>query len=455
MASMPLVGTYKRYKAGIQKLVTWLGESANRCRSQSTAKKSPKKVANTAKKVTTAELVELAKVIVDSKSPVVEIGIDILDVCKDAINGRSSASKWYQAIAKQNLTSKEAEVLAASNNSHLHFLKILENVFETLRREHKARRPKRKKQVPKLASDTDDLTNLYQHLQLGDLESDDEGTAPPQARSTPTPTHSASDGPTYELDNEAEDKSFALYCSFKDFFDIRMYDGNMTFMAAAKVTQAAMMLNSESARAFEDAHPDLTTFDMIINHLGCHSFLHVATWTQLKEYTEDTRSRIPSHEESSDLLCMRAWRVLNKFRQIQRYVWVSDDERQCAPFFGKKPEETWPSHPLSKVLIDVAFKIRETYPWLLTESWDFDRCGRFAGLASVLDPYTRQLLAIMRFKTFDAADVASTQIYLDIFDALQGDMPRGLSEAQMTVEHAKADEQADHDRLSEELGLDN
>lgn len=68
----------KRYKAGTSKLVTWLAESAQLCdrRQNATVKKSQRR------KVSTDELLVFAQRVVDSKDPIIEITVDILDITK-------------------------------------------------------------------------------------------------------------------------------------------------------------------------------------------------------------------------------------------------------------------------------------------------------------------------------------------------------------------------------------
>lgn len=127
-----------------------------------------------------------AQHIVDSKVRTIEISVDILDVTKvseksvsntakwltshqDAISGREQAAKWYTALGEDTLGDNGLS-LDAANDSHQYFLKALRQIFDILRKEHKSRCPKRKKRMPVLASDTNDLTNLYVRIKMRGIE---------------------------------------------------------------------------------------------------------------------------------------------------------------------------------------------------------------------------------------------------------------------------------------------
>jgi hypothetical protein len=73
-----LIPTDKRNKSGTSKLVTWLSESAKRCdrHAQVTPKKSQLPT------LSTENLVLFAQRIVDSKDPIIEIAVYILDITK-------------------------------------------------------------------------------------------------------------------------------------------------------------------------------------------------------------------------------------------------------------------------------------------------------------------------------------------------------------------------------------
>lgn len=114
MASIPLVDTYKRYKAGTKRLVNWLATSVEILNTKSNH-------ARISKKVTVADLIIYATRIVEARDPRIEIDVSILDVTKDAITGRALAATWYQELASET----DSGGLHAANVSHRHFLNVL------------------------------------------------------------------------------------------------------------------------------------------------------------------------------------------------------------------------------------------------------------------------------------------------------------------------------------------
>lgn len=162
-------------------------------------------------------------------------------------------------------------------------------MFEILNREHKARRPKRKKQMPTLASVENDLTNLYQHLHLEDLsqemENDDKGVS-----TAPVSQPVLQDHAEFELDNQREDDLFAAWCFLKDVSDIRMHvkqvwreykKGELSFLAAAKVATFAMCVCFELGQQFAECHPEVSDFDKLIDTIGAQHFYTTAANAQV------------------------------------------------------------------------------------------------------------------------------------------------------------------------------
>ena len=124
MAPSALLGRYKLYKAGTNKLVQWLAHSASRCCDISTIIKASDSRPATAPKdslaiqVRTQELIKLAEAIAGSDPPV-EIPIAILDIAKDVIAGREECAEWYASQSIQGGSTLEKE-----NESHRYFIMV-------------------------------------------------------------------------------------------------------------------------------------------------------------------------------------------------------------------------------------------------------------------------------------------------------------------------------------------
>ena len=89
---------------------------------------------------------------VAAKDPRVEIPLHILDFTKDVLTGRTSCVEFYSSLSQG--ADLDPSLLAA-NASHKHFLGVLVQVFDILKKEHKVRQPKWKKKMPELATDID------------------------------------------------------------------------------------------------------------------------------------------------------------------------------------------------------------------------------------------------------------------------------------------------------------
>ncbi|EME38253.1 hypothetical protein DOTSEDRAFT_161092 [Dothistroma septosporum NZE10] len=140
MSDYTLVNTYKRYKAGTQKLVRWLTESASRCHTDSPNSSRKPRVA---RKIRTAELVACTEHIVAAKDPRVEVPPDILDVTKVVITGCTCCVEFYASLSQG--ADLDPSLLAA-NASHKHFLGVRVQIFDILTKEHETRRPERRKE---------------------------------------------------------------------------------------------------------------------------------------------------------------------------------------------------------------------------------------------------------------------------------------------------------------------
>ena len=128
MASPGLLGRYKLYKTGTNKLVQWLAHSASRCcdlttiiKSTGSGGKSKPSQANadsSAVRLRTQELIKLAQAIADSDPPV-EISQTILDITKDVIAGREECAGWYASQTVQ-----VGDKIEKENETHRYFIMV-------------------------------------------------------------------------------------------------------------------------------------------------------------------------------------------------------------------------------------------------------------------------------------------------------------------------------------------
>ena len=156
MSENSLVNRYKRYKAGTTKIATWLSNSARHCQDITTILPSLRAANNASKqakknktispsategKVTTAQLVKLAEIVV-SRS--VTISEDILGTLKDVIAARQVCAKWYGSLPGSNVGS-----LAEKNSKHKHCIDVLQEVLRLLETAHEAQSSTRRSKPTK------------------------------------------------------------------------------------------------------------------------------------------------------------------------------------------------------------------------------------------------------------------------------------------------------------------
>ena len=205
MATIPLVDRYRRYKRGSDKLVEWLKSSARRA-VPTPAVHRPLHV---------DDLVVLAQSICEIK-PAVNIPQEILLVTSDVIDGRRVCANFYAGLDPK--TSNLDTDLGKRNKSHHYFISILEHVQRLLQvSAHAVTKKSAKSQ--KVDEDGKSVqNNLFVYLDLEEpapaaILDSQQSSVPQKARPAPKVV----------LDNEEEDRSFALWCFLKDAQDIRKF----------------------------------------------------------------------------------------------------------------------------------------------------------------------------------------------------------------------------------------
>lgn len=371
----------------------------------------------------------------------------LLTHIQDAINGRTQAAKWYAALAKDSSGSNGSSI-GESNSSRQYFLKVLQQVFEILRKEHKSRRPKRKKAMPVLASDTNDLTDLYQHLEIEDTSLYVGPVTSALAPKSKKTSAKAGKGQEYELDNEKEEKLFEIWCLLSDLFEIRAYArsvwssynaGEISLIAACKMTENTMTMGYSLSSSFKKRHEDLRSFDRIIHFIGAGSFYLGAVYRQIN-YDIARRSgqdhKEPSAVEWSDLLCVHAWRGLSDFRDLQDYVWMSEGAHRKT-YGDKKPLFKYPGHPFSKILANLAFQMKAAFPDMARFVMEEKGEMHSHDIMSTLDAFTLEMFCFCRTRKMSTGHVSASQVYLEMYDALDGDMGRCFRELGELIERAE------------------
>ncbi|KAK4617707.1 hypothetical protein CLAFUW4_12592 [Fulvia fulva] len=443
MDAILLIDTYRRYKASTNKLLRWLLDSAQEASSKSARTKAGSKTTSHApsRKLKVDELVQLALIIIAADPTTIDIPIDILDITHDVIKGRRFSCKWYSNLTASNKAHKAEEVIE-SNSRHQHFIGVLEKGDEILRKEAKSRRPKRKKKI-ELATDVDDLTNLYLHLELQDLPSDDENSqGPSQRKAKPTNKTKAE---KIELEggfdeDGTEEQLFALYCHLQFLGELRMQtrkvwqdclDGRITFLLACQIFDQAVSIGFMLARRFEAQYPDIKSFDVVAVKLGFHQYVAEAREadTRVGYMSSLAGSSMTAHDVAMDhrrqFLMQPAWCALQDVRDLSRYIHRRAGGKD---YDGRVPASVFPGHPFAKILLQVAGDLRPTFATLAVGK-ECHTCHCRTQNA-VSDMYSRELGEYMFYANMTTGLVIATTLYMDLYDALGGDLDRGLREIQ-------------------------
>ncbi|KAK3616710.1 hypothetical protein LTR56_025777 [Elasticomyces elasticus] len=253
---IPISDRYSRYKAGTTKITRWLKTAANSC--GDLGKSLAVLCTADDAEATARDLIHLTTVIATSTKSRVQIPLEILVVVKDG--------HWRAYAGTDRHVDGETE---KANQRHRKFIKVPKQVISILRPKYKARLPKSyKKKHGKLELEKAAiLDNIYEYL---DLEDPKAPTITPTDRvgdsvASGPPTHTSDEKSLLEHLEEAE-KIFALWCFFKDYYDLCGFlgnawqeykDGTLSFETVCRVTDTAFMLMEKASTLLAVQYPDL------------------------------------------------------------------------------------------------------------------------------------------------------------------------------------------------------
>lgn len=339
MAADPFADRYRRYKAGTKKVVHWLTTAAKQCGNivdllACTSLCGSDVAQRDSTELSVKDLVRLAEAIAASKSPKIEIPLEILVITEDVIGGREACAGWYATTKSGSGGETEKQ-----NKGHRNFIDALKRLLAVLKSKYEERLPKRLKQKPeKMRQMKEDLVqNIYEHL---DIEQPTE--APLGSRRTKFPLTSAKSqngqqSPTQNaplLDVDETDKAFALWCFFKDQHDVcellkeawqEYTNGKLNFPTVCNVTDFAFILMKKASTSFTRDYPCFKDMQDINNYLGfglstLGGGLTILAYRE-KKVSSDVHSSPPLHE----LFCIKAACVMQDFRDM-----VCSQNRRCA-----------------------------------------------------------------------------------------------------------------------------
>jgi len=307
MAEHKLIGRYKLYKDGQDKLLRWLIRAARRHQDIKTIQdlqvdESGGITSTSRTWAALATAVSAAKVIVPAQ---------IIKIAAEVITGREAAAAWYEAL---NAASDGQLVVA--NRRHAYFIGVLKNVYRVLQSTTPGEQaPQATMPTPSSeeASDTDRLQNLFELLQLDDTPSIEQN-APMH-----TLSESASVSHDISLVDEEEDvrndKVFAVWCHLEDLNALRTFiestwtkyaQGDRTVLLAGCVADTGFSLMRRAHEEFTALHDDLGEYDAMLELLGLSLDTSDEDVTQAQPISEEhSATRVPD-SGTADLACKGA-----------------------------------------------------------------------------------------------------------------------------------------------------
>ncbi|KXT15453.1 hypothetical protein AC579_10607 [Pseudocercospora musae] len=265
--STPVGGRYDLYKEGSDRLVRWVVKTALTCR-RSIVKLSRNKVS-------VKDLLKCAELISTWDHPPIEVPFAMIELAADVIAGRSTAVDFYSSHQQKS----EAE--RASDAGHIHFVRALMQVRDSLQKARSRRKSKAKKHFPKSMGDegdadrtTDHLSNLFDHLQVE--EPSIEAWSKPTRKKAESATQLVSEPITLEV-NEQEEKRFALWCLLQDMEELRAFIkqtwlehrncNTVSLVAASAVAETGFGIMRRMEADFVLKYPDLDTHQNALRFL--------------------------------------------------------------------------------------------------------------------------------------------------------------------------------------------
>ncbi|KAK5767691.1 hypothetical protein LTS12_002193 [Elasticomyces elasticus] len=301
----PIANRCKRYKAGTNKLIRWLYIK--------TAASAGQSVTTTP---STQDLLRQAETIVTA-TPKIEIPLEMIVIAEDVIEGRQVCAEWYSA----NEDGADEEV-QRQNSSHRNFIAVLRQILDKLQQayDERANRGKKVKSAVTAASKAEVLRNIYDYLDIEQPSATPLGGATTGCNKSAKSASQPSQMPDIHVrDLEEADKAFAVYCLFKDQYDVAQYlkvawddhvAGKIAFCTVCELTNAGSLLMREASNTFVAEYPTLAGMFDITEFLGFSVATLAEGLTTLTFCSKKFNSASHSDPALHELFCIRAYRVL-------------------------------------------------------------------------------------------------------------------------------------------------
>jgi hypothetical protein len=352
--------------------------------------------------------------------------LQVLAAGRRAVTLRTRCASWF----KQKLG---GESQSRQNDSHAHFIQVLEEVLEIL--EWNTIEPAAQPANPGLAvpdaNETQEskvLGSRFAALELEDYDSDD-GTEP-----TPTPTTPSTKTPpsrTFNLDDvvdEEEEKFFHIFCMFEDLERIRNFlqqtwrdygAKTIDLVTASLTTNTALDLVREQCDEFIKLYPDMDGLGgatQIIWIMSCLASGRGPTYKQL-----------PSDSFDYGLMDVATWCLLPTYQLLDAFTRVLGPK--FVPVYNG--QYGWYNAKADRSRMGVREKYNDDRAFLMQHLSEFAFLADFRLPLPINDELTRGLMQMCRTKEVPIWLAFAAQVYLDIKNILRVQPTQGFNDLRL------------------------
>ncbi|KAK5720427.1 hypothetical protein LTR17_014984 [Elasticomyces elasticus] len=281
IAPPAVVGRYRLYKAGTEKVALWLARTASRFCDvhiitetvQRSRREADRRRQQQRVNFNTRHLVAFATAIT-SATPLVAVPTYILRLLEDVIVGRQYCADWYAAQP-----SEEDGDMSKQNEGHAHFIAVLENVLSLLSVCTVQQRPRQ----PSAPAATSPDPSRGLHSLFATLEIEETSADAFEANTVPSTLASESCGSDTDAtdfvfsDEGSSSLAFEAWCLLQDLYDVRAsvrhtwheYSrGEVSVFAAGLVADSAFRLMRRHEAEFVKNHPEIGDYRKLFQFLN-------------------------------------------------------------------------------------------------------------------------------------------------------------------------------------------
>ncbi|KAK6516545.1 hypothetical protein TWF506_006450 [Arthrobotrys conoides] len=283
MSTLPeaIIDTYKRYKAGTNRVISFLirfGQTPINGPTSKPKPKAPKKRGKPASKVENnsvnlRDLVPFAKSVVSKGR---KVPPHLLSILEDVIKARTKCARWYRGQLSLKPTTE--------HKKHEHFIRVLEEIYAILKPSEDSQPTSAQKTQQKSNSASQKANNLFEYLDseeplCKEFENITIDSSYPADDSTSKQT-GVKQSLTPE-ESKLEEQLFALFCFFEDVSNIRLFIGRIWteymkgqsgLVSVSITTAAALDLIKKANEEITAQFPDMEQHAQVVKFFETNGY---------------------------------------------------------------------------------------------------------------------------------------------------------------------------------------